>query len=293
MYDSEHQRIEAALRYLVEHRTEQPDLATAAAQAGFSPHHFQRVFSRRVGVSPKRFLQYLTATDACRLLRRRTSLLETSLAVGLSGSGRLHDLFLSVHGMTPAEYRARGASLEIRWGCIDSPFGRALGGFTSQGICWLSFHDHDGIESGLDEMQREWSRATLRRADDEVGGVLARIFSPIRDRHPIHIVVKGTNVQIRVWEALLRIPVGATCTYGDIARELERPGASRAVGSAIGANLVSWLIPCHRVIRGDGLLGGYRWGPHRKCMMLAHEATDADAAPNHTDAAHEQVTAGS
>lgn len=297
MSHSERKRMEAALRFLVEHRTEQPDLAAAAAHVGLSPYHFQRTFSQWVGVSPKRFLQYLTAGDAGELLRRRAPVLEASHAVGLSGSGRLHDLFLSVHGMTPAEYRSRGEMLQIRWGRGDTPFGIAVVGVTGQGICWLSFHDSGDVDSGIEEMRAEWSRARFVNAEWEIADLVGGIFGSMERPRPVHLLVKGTNFQLRVWEALLRIPGGATATYGDIAKAIGRPTAGRAVGSAVGANLVSWLIPCHRVIRGDGIVGGYRWGSHRKCMMLAREAPDPGhvedpITPTATDIANEQAAAG-
>ncbi len=297
MSNSERERMEAALRFLVEHRAEQPDLAAAATHVGLSLYHFQRTFSRWVGVSPKRFLQYLTAGDAGELLRRRAPVLEVSHAVGLSGGSRLHDLFLSVHGMTPAEYRSRGETLLIRWGGADTPFGVAVVGVTGQGICWLSFHDSTDIDSGVEEMRREWARAHFERADSDIANLVDGIFGDLNRPRPVHLLVKGTNFQLRVWEALLRIPGGATATYGDIARAIGRPTAGRAVGTAIGANLVSWLIPCHRVIRGDGIVGGYRWGSHRKCMMLAREASDAGSfddpiPPTATDIANEQAAAG-
>lgn len=275
---SDYQTVERAIHYIADHQDEQPSLECIAAHAGVSPQHFQRVFSRWAGISPKRMLQYFTAVRAGELLRRRMPMLETSLSVGLSSGSRLHDLFVTVHGMSPASYREHGADLEIRYGVANSRFGLALIAVTDQGVCWLSFHDHDDLEAGIEEMRGEWSGSRLVRDDPAAAALAPGLFGEGR-KAPVHVLVKGSNFQLRVWQALLAVPAGEVTTYGDLARMIDQPGASRAVGSAVGANRVSWLIPCHRVIRTTGRIGGYRWGPHRKCMMLLTESNDAEPSP--------------
>jgi AraC family transcriptional regulator of adaptative response/methylated-DNA-[protein]-cysteine methyltransferase len=266
---------ERAIHFINGHHREQPSLKRIAAHVGVSPDHFQRVFSRWAGISPKRMLQHLTALEAGELLQRRVPVLETSLGVGLSGGSRLHDLFVTVHGMSPAAYREHARDLVIRWGVAVSPFGLALAAVTTQGVCWLSFHGKGDLDDGITTMRTQWSLASLERDDDAVAGLVQRLFGG--GAHPIHVMVKGSNFQLRVWEALLSIPPGATATYGDISRVLGQPRASRAVGAAVGANAVAWLIPCHRVIRSTGMIGGYRWGTDRKSMMLLRESTSATA----------------
>jgi AraC family transcriptional regulator, regulatory protein of adaptative response / methylated-DNA-[protein]-cysteine methyltransferase len=275
---TDYQIAERAIHFIADHQQAQPSLDEIAAHVGLSPHHFQRLFSRWAGISPKRMLQYLTALQAGALLRRRVPLLETSLSVGLSSGSRLHDLFVTMHGMSPAQYRAHGDDLQIHWGVSMSRFGLTLLATTEQGVCWLSFHDEDNLDQGIAQMQGEWFASRLDRDDGRISAVIPGIFDGATPESPMHVLVKGSNFQLKVWEALLSIPSGCTATYGDISRIIGRSGASRAVGSAIGANRVAWLIPCHRVIRGTGIIGGYRWGPHRKGMMLLDEAPCTEPA---------------
>jgi AraC family transcriptional regulator, regulatory protein of adaptative response / methylated-DNA-[protein]-cysteine methyltransferase len=265
---NDYTRIANAIRYLDEHLREQPELKQVAAQAGLSEYHFQRLFTRWAGVSPKRFLQYLTAVYAGELLERRT-VLDTALDSGLSGPGRLHDLMVTVHGVTPGELKRRGAGLTIRYGTHPTPFGLCLMALTSRGICALYFIQPDQAEEQLEELGRRWAGAEWVRDYAAVKPLLEVIFSRSGQ---LSVDLLGTNFQLKVWEALLGIPPGRIAFYEDVARAIGAPEATRAVASAIGRNPVSLLIPCHRVIRKTGAFGGYRWGLEKKRAMLAWEA---------------------
>lgn len=279
-------RMAVAIDYLTRHWEEQPDLETVAQAAGLSPFHFQRLFRAHVGVSPKRFCQYLTLSHAkARLSAGTASLLDTALDVGLSGPSRLHDLFVACEAMTPGEYKALGADLVIRWGVHWTPLGQALVATTGRGICWFGFVPaEEGLSGAIAEFEADWRLATRMRDDAGTAGVVTRIFSdPDRSsdaaEKPLPLLLRGTNFQIKVWEALLRIAPGDLATYGDIAREVGTPKAARAVGAAVGANLISLLIPCHRVILRSGILHNYRWGPDRKRALIAWEAARHSDAP--------------
>lgn len=251
-----------------------PDLEALASSAGLSPGHFQRAFKRRVGISPKRFAQHLKLTRAEDLLRRRTGVLEATYAAGLSGPGRLHDLMVECVAMTPAEYRNAGTDLRIQYGIAPTPVGQALVASTQRGLCWLSFGD---MNQGLAELRRDWSRAAFEQNNSissEIARELCRADAGAQGR-PITVLLRGTNFQMQVWRALLRIPHGSLRTYGDLAHQVDAPAASRAVGAACGANRVSWLIPCHRVIGQSGALTGYRWGSDAKRALLAREGAFA------------------
>jgi len=275
---SDYARIEAAIRYLDAHVTEQPSLADVAAHVGLSEFHFQRLFQRWAGISPKRFLQFATAAQARALLSRQVPLLQAAHEVGLSGPGRLHDLIVNVDAVTPGELRRGGAGLTIRYGLHDSPFGRCLVGVTPRGICALSFEHQGGEEELVQVLRARWPAATLERSDAETKALIDRIFSPERRDGPLAVHLRGTNFQLRVWEALLRIPEGAVSTYTQVAEAVGAPSASRAVGNAVGANTVAFLIPCHRVLRRTGAFGGYRWGVMRKRVMLAWEQVHSESA---------------
>lgn len=249
-------------------------LDALAAQLDMSPAHFQRVFSQWVGVSPKRYQQYLTLDHARRLLAARQPLLEAAHATGLSGPSRLHDLFLRWEAMTPGEYARRGAGLTIRWGWGDSPFGPVLAMATDRGLCGLGFAAETGTEATLADLSRRWPAATLIADRAAIAPHLAAAFGP-EPAARLHLI--GPPFQIKVWEALLTIPPASVTTYGDIAARLCTPRAARAVGAAVGRNPVSWLIPCHRVLAGNGALTGYHWGLPVKRAMLAWEAARADA----------------
>jgi AraC family transcriptional regulator, regulatory protein of adaptative response / methylated-DNA-[protein]-cysteine methyltransferase len=252
-----------------------------ADRIGMSPAHFQRVFSRWVGVSPKRYQQYLTLDLARRLLAERHSVLETSLATGLSGGGRLHDLFLRWEAMTPGDYAFGGAGLRIGWGWFDSPFGPALVMGTEKGICGIAFAAETGHEAAMVDLTGRWPRAKFVEDAPMLRPWVLAAFGAgdgALDAAPLFLI--GAPFQIKVWEALLCIPSGQVTTYTDLAGAIGHPRAVRAVGTAVGRNPVSWLIPCHRALRKSGELGGYHWGLPVKRAMLAWEAARADAEDN-------------
>jgi len=274
---SDYERIGRALAFLEAHWEEQPGLEAVAETVGLSPHHFQRLFKRWVGISPKRFVQFLTIDCARQRLAEARSVLDATFDAGLSSPGRLHDLFVSVDGVTPGEYKRQGLGLTIRYGVQASPFGECLLGTTDRGVCWLSFHDGADAEAGLRGLRAHFAQAMLVEAGDETRALRDRIFGP-RGRgapEPIRLLARGTNFQLKVWEALIRVPPGLVCSYRDLARWVGQPGAARAVGSAVANNPISYLIPCHRVIRSMGHCGQYRWGPARKRAMLGWEAARA------------------
>ncbi|MDH5454341.1 MAG: bifunctional helix-turn-helix domain-containing protein/methylated-DNA--[protein]-cysteine S-methyltransferase [Paracoccaceae bacterium] len=249
-------------------------LEDLAGQLQMSPAHFQRVFSRWVGVSPKRYQQYLTIDHARRLLSERFTVLDTAVETGLSGSGRLHDLFLRWEAMSPGEFARAGAGLTIRYGWFPSAFGEALVMATDRGLCGLAFADECGRDTAFADLAGRWPRAEL--VEDAAG--IAHWAEPALGQSgetKLHMI--GAPFQIKVWEALLRVPSGHVTTYSEIAQSVGNPRAVRAVGTAVGRNPVSWLIPCHRALRKSGGLGGYHWGLPVKRAMLAWEAARADA----------------
>jgi AraC family transcriptional regulator of adaptative response/methylated-DNA-[protein]-cysteine methyltransferase len=274
---SDYQRIEEAIRYLSDNFRQQPSLAQVAARVGLSEYHFQRLFRRWAGVSPKRFLQFLTAEHARGVLQASGSVLEAAWESGLSGGGRLHDLTVALHAATPGEIKSRGAGLTIRYGFHPTPFGEALIAATTRGICALAFVQ-GSREEALATVRPQWDNADFVRDQQATAALAERIFSRREQQIgvPPALHVQGTNFQIKVWQALLCLPAGSATTYGDIAAAIGAPGAARAVGSAVGQNPVAWLIPCHRVIRKTGVLGGYRWGAVRKQAMLGWEAAQEE-----------------
>ncbi|MEY3309514.1 MAG: bifunctional transcriptional activator/DNA repair enzyme Ada [Pseudomonadota bacterium] len=249
-----------------------------ASRMGMSPAHFQRVFSQWVGVSPKRYQQYLTLDHARRLLAERHSVLDTSLAAGLSGGGRLHDLFLRWEAMTPGDFAQGGAGLQIFWGMFDSPFGPALVMGTGKGICGMAFTAETGEAEAMADLRGRWPKAHFGEEPERLRGWVQTAFGQSTAADPAPLYLIGAPFQIKVWEALLRIPSGQVTTYSDIAGAVGHPKAVRAVGTAVGRNPVSWLIPCHRALRKSGGLGGYHWGLPVKRAMLAWEAARSDAA---------------
>lgn len=262
--------ISRALAWLQDHAGAQPSLAELAAQAGLSEFHFQKLFSRWAGLSPKRFLQHLSRERARAALLAGEDLLSASFSAGLSGPGRLHDLMVSCEAASPGEIRSGGAGLCIAWGVAATPFGPALLGAAERGLMRLAFLDDDE-PAQIAQLQQDWPAAQLLRDDAVAQDYAQRIFAAYRQPEPLPLFVKGTQFQLRVWEALLRVPEGRLVTYGQLAADIGQPGASRAVGSAVGANPVALLIPCHRVIRSSGVLGGYRWGENRKRLLVALE----------------------
>jgi len=276
---SDYKRVEKILRFLEGNHVDQPSLEEISRRMGMSKYHLQRLFTRWAGVSPKRFLQFLTVEHAKKMLRDSDPVLATSFASGLSGPARLHDLFLSAEAVTPGEYRSRGVALEIKWGRHTTPFGSALLGLTGRGLCHLSFlpsSQPDAVAEALAELRSHWPEARIAEAPEETADLAEAIFSPVSEANqvrPLSLLLKGTNFQIKVWSALLRLPPATLTTYGRLANLLGIPGAARAVGSALGRNPIGYLIPCHRVIRGMGLFGEYRWGSVRKKAMVAWEVS--------------------
>lgn len=266
---TDYQRIEKAIRYLCEHAREQPSLDELAKHVHLSPFHFQRMFTAWAGVSPKKFLQYLSVEYAKNLLQQKHSLLHTSLETGLSGSGRLHDLFIKLEGMTPGEYKDGGAGLTISYTDTNTRFGRTFIASTGKGICHVSFIH--GRDEGLAELRARFPNARLIHAEDNQ---MSQVKQYLRGGGKLSCTlhVKGTAFQLKVWESLLKIPPGQCDTYAGIAADIGHLKAARAVGTAVGSNPVAYLIPCHRVIRATGIIGDYHWGPVRKQAMLGWEA---------------------
>ncbi len=272
-------RVERAIRYLDAQGDAQPSLADVARHVGLSESHCQKLFTRWAGISPKRFLQHRTAQVVKRLLREDRTVLDSSYEAGLSGSSRLHDLLVNAEAMTPGEYQRGGEGVEVRYGFHPTPFGECLVAVTARGICHLAFVHPVSRREALDRVKHDWPRATLVADQAGTRRAAAQAFPRPGSRAtaPIALHVKGTNFQLKVWNALLQIPDGGVTTYGDIAAAIGDAKASRAVGGAVGSNPISWLIPCHRVIRSTGELGGYAWGPERKRVMLALETTRRSA----------------
>ncbi len=271
--EADYERIAAAIQFIERNVPNQPTLAETASELGMSPFHFQRLFQRWAGVSPKRFLQFLTVEYAKQLLRQSKSVLDTTYELGLSGPARLHDHFVSLEAVTPGEYKTLGAGLQIRYGVHPSPFGSMFLAITERGVCWLSFPPDDSVQVELDSLRRFWQGAEFFADENGTAVVSQQIFNREETRDaPLTVLVKGTNFQINVWKALLRIPPGLLCSYDQIALAIGAPSASRAVGNAIAANPVGYLIPCHRVVRKAGTVGDYRWGNIRKRALIAWES---------------------
>jgi AraC family transcriptional regulator of adaptative response/methylated-DNA-[protein]-cysteine methyltransferase len=268
-----YRRIAEAIEYIQINFKEQPDLDDVAKKVHLSQFHFQRLFSEWAGTSPKKFLQYTTVEYAKTLLKEnQATLFETAHETGLSGTGRLHDLFINIEGMTPAEYKNGGKDLAINYSFAESPFGNILVASTEKGICYMAFADDEQI--AFSTMQNHFPNAHFRQMVDLLQQNALYIFTQDWTKlNQIKLHLKGTDFQLKVWQALLKIPLGHLTTYGAIADIIENPNASRAVGSAIGSNPVAFLIPCHRVIQSTGIFGGYRWGSTRKTVIIGWEAT--------------------
>ena len=265
-------RIEQAILYLENHYKEQPSLEEVATNIGLSEFHFQRVFTRWAGVSPKRFLQFLTKEGAKDLLNRSENLLETTHQVGLSSLGRLHDLFVTTEAVSPGEYKSRGEGITIRYGIHLTPFGKCLIGLTERGICHLGFVETSEGDA-IDSLVMEWKEARMIEDYRFTAALVEPIFGLRYSTRikPLPVHLRGSNFQLKVWEALLQIPTGAVTTYQELAQRIGQPSASRAVGTAVGHNPIAVLIPCHRVIRKVGDFGNYRYGALRKKALLARE----------------------
>jgi AraC family transcriptional regulator of adaptative response/methylated-DNA-[protein]-cysteine methyltransferase len=281
---SSYRRIERVIAHIDRHHERQPGLDELARVAGLSVFHFSREFRRWAGLSPTRYLRTLSLGAAKRELDERGSVLTAAWAAGLSGGGRLHDLFVQFEAVTPGEYKAGGAGLALTHGFAGSPFGRVHAASSERGLAYLAFVDH-GDERAIAELAHRWPRATLSRDDAAATRIARQVFVEREGR--IALAPMGTNFQVKVWLALLDLGARGPTSYGELAEAIGSPGASRAVGQAVGANPVAFLIPCHRVLRRDGGLGGYHWGVERKRAMLAWEhataarsrGTAAPAAP--------------
>ena len=269
-------RIARAIEYLYDHAAEQPDLAQVAAAVHVSPEHLQREFSAWAGISPKKMLQHISISRAKEALKNSESVAEAAHCGGLSGTGRLHDLFINIEKMTPGEYKNGGAGLQIDYCLIPSPFGDLLAAATHKGICFMRFSDD--LSAALDELRAEYPNARLVERETESHRQAAKAFGSPSDRcgGSVTLHIKGTPFQLKVWQALLAIPAGRLQSYGAVAQAAGSSKAARAVGTAIGKNPVAVLIPCHRVIRESGIIGGYRWQRGRKMAILAHELGEPD-----------------
>ncbi|MHA3084294.1 bifunctional transcriptional activator/DNA repair enzyme AdaA [Acinetobacter sp. ANC 5383] len=270
--ERDYQRIAQAIEYIHQNFMQQPSLAEIAAQVHLSPAHFQRLFSQWAGTSPKKFLQYTSLAYAKQVLQHssQNAILDATYATGLSSSSRLHDLFIQIEGMTPAEYQQSGKQLTMKHWVYDTPFGAAFIASTTKGICALSF---DNRMLALQQLQTQFPNADFQQAQEIKQQQALAIFMQNEASLPqLKLHLKASEFQLKVWESLLKIPQGALCSYASIAQQIGQPKASRAVGTAIGRNPVAFLIPCHRVIQASGILGGYRWGITRKAAIIAWEA---------------------
>lgn len=267
-------RIEKAITFIEQNFIRQPSLKEIADAVHLSEFHFERMFSRWAGTTPQRFLRYLTKEYARQLLEQAKDVTDVSYQVGLSGTGRLHDLFVTYEAMSPGEYKQRGSGLQIFYGFHPTPFGECLIALTSRGVCSLTFQAADEGALALAGLKASWPEAIFSENQTLTKNVVEQIFAPAStdSSKPIHLLLKGTNFQIKVWEALLKIPAGSAASYETIAWTIGNPKAVRAVGTACGSNQIGYLIPCHRVLQKAGNMGGYRWGTFRKKALLAWEA---------------------
>jgi AraC family transcriptional regulator, regulatory protein of adaptative response / methylated-DNA-[protein]-cysteine methyltransferase len=265
-------RIAEAIDYIQQHFKEQPSLDEVAAKIHVSPFHFQKLFTDWAGVSPKKFLQYISVQHAKNILKdKQATLFDAAFETGLSGTGRLHDLFINIEGMTPGEFKNGGENLSINYSYAESPFGNIVVASTAKGICYMAFADDE--QKALNDLQQHFPNASFKQMLDVIQQHALYIFTHDWSKlHQIKLHLKGTSFQLKVWETLLKIPMGQLSTYGSIAEKIKNPNASRAVGTAIGSNPVAFLIPCHRVIQSTGALGGYMWGPTRKTAIIGWEA---------------------
>lgn len=269
--------IEKAIRYIESSHNSQPSLAEISAASNMSKFHFQRIFKDWVGISPSDFLRYITISHAKEILKEKAGLLETSIELGLSSPSRLNDLFIKIEASTPGEYKKEGEGLKISYGFASSPFGNILLAETSRGLSDLIFCENDEFSLAEEELQKKWPRAHLFRNDDRALTLAEKIFpepgSSIKEQQPetLKLYLRGTAFQIKVWEALLTIPPGRLISYADLARIINNPKASRAVGNALAKNPLAYIIPCHRVIRESGIINNYRWGSARKKIIIGWE----------------------
>jgi AraC family transcriptional regulator of adaptative response/methylated-DNA-[protein]-cysteine methyltransferase len=271
-----YQRIEQAIQYLEQNFQRQPELDEVAEKVHLSPFHFQKIFSEWAGISPKRFLQFLTIDFLKQKLEATKNLVEAAEEAGLSSQSRVYDLFTTLEAVTPQEYKQQGSGLRIEYGFHETPFGTCLLGATDRGICWLAFLQADEEPRiALEKMKEHWGNSVFHQNQELTQAFADRIFGITDTKTKLHLLVKGTNFQVKVWEALLRLPLGSVTTYQQIAKSIDNPNALQAVGSAVGSNHIAYLIPCHRVIRKDGILGEYRWNAARKKSIIGWEMAKA------------------
>jgi len=269
--NTDFERIEKAIQYIQDNFKSQPELDEVARHIYLSPFHFQKLFKEWAGVSPKKFLQFISLEHAKKLLSQQYSVADASYETGLSGTGRLHDLFIKIEGMTPGEYKNGGENLELNYSHAETPFGDVVIASTGKGICHISFHDDPA--DATRELQRQFPNAKLKQKTDLLQQKALEVFKgDWRNLHEIKLHLKATPFQLKVWESLLKIPMGELGTYAKIAGNIHSPGASRAVGTALAQNPVAFLIPCHRVIKSTGVIGEYHWGSLRKTAMLGWES---------------------
>lgn len=274
--EQQYQTVAVAIRYIREHALQQPELAEVAHAVNLSEHHLQRVFSAWAGISPKRFLQYLTKEHAKQALQQSSDALNAALNAGLSGSGRLHDLMISCEAMTPGEIKSGGLGVALNYGTASTPFGTGLFGWTDRGLCYLAFLDED-LEDRLQELFGQWPNANIAEDNQHAAFLAGQIFPATPQPGKLHLLLRGTNFQIKVWEALLNTQQGQFLSYSQLAGIAGSPKAQRAIGSAVAANNIGYLIPCHRVIRESGESGNYRWGAERKQAMHIWENSFGEA----------------
>jgi AraC family transcriptional regulator, regulatory protein of adaptative response / methylated-DNA-[protein]-cysteine methyltransferase len=279
--DDDYAVVRRAVAFISEHRRAQPEIEAIAHACSVTPDELHHLFRRWAGLTPKAFLAALTLDHARQLLRERASILDAAYEVGLSGPGRLHDLFVTHEAMSPGEWKAGGEGVTLAYGFHPSPFGAALVIASDRGLAGLAFADPGEEAAALEDMRRRWPRAGLREDAERTAPLARRIFDPTRWRadQPLRVVMIGTDFEMRVWEALLEVPLGRATTYSDIAARIEAPRAARAVGAAVGKNPISFVVPCHRVMGKNGDLTGYHWGLTRKRAMLGWEAGRISAAP--------------
>ena len=278
---ADYNRIEKAIKFIEKNVSSQPRLHDIAAHIGLSEYHFQRLFSRWVGISPKRFLQFLTKEYAKQLLENKSNLLDVTYEAGLTSPSRLHDLFVTCEAVTPGEFKTKGEGLTISFGFHPSPFGECMLATTARGICGFYFVKNGDRDDIFSELENSWKNAQLIENQDASRAVVNQIFNRSFSTKsvPLHLILNGTNFQIKVWEALIKIPFGAVVSYEDVAVQVGLPTATRAVGAAVGKNPISFIIPCHRVIRKDAEFGNYGGGPARKKAILGWEAARVSLRP--------------
>lgn len=272
----DYSRIAEAIEFINNNYRQQPDLDEVAQNIHLSPFHFQRMFTNWAGVSPKKFLQFITVEHAKKILQEsKTSISDAAFETGLSGTGRLHDLFINIEGMTPGEYKNGGKELRINFQFSDSPFGPVLIASTPKGICYMAFADDR--QNAFEDLKQHFPNASFTEKKDELQDNALSIFEEDWSHlNKIKLHLKGTDFQLKVWNMLLKVPMGSLTTYGTLAQRIDNPAASRAVGSAVGDNPVAFLIPCHRVIQSTGVLGNYHWGSTRKAAMIGWETAKTD-----------------